>query len=54
MLGRATKLTRLRHQEEENRQLKQMFSDLSLQNQAVGKILQRSSQPCGAAPGSGA
>ncbi|RSK47194.1 IS3 family transposase [Hymenobacter rigui] len=32
-------LTRLKHLEEENRKLKQMFADLSLENQAIKEIL---------------
>ena len=34
-------LTRLKHLEEENRRLKQMFADLSLKNQAIKKILRK-------------
>ena len=34
-------LTRLKHLEEENRQLKQLFADLSLENQAIKKILRK-------------
>ena len=45
-------LTRLKHLEEENRKLKQMFADLSLENQAIKETLRKISQPCGAAPGS--
>ncbi|RSK45866.1 transposase [Hymenobacter perfusus] len=37
-------LTRLRHLEEENRKLKQIFADLSLDNQAIKEIL-RKKQP---------
>jgi putative transposase len=32
-------LTRLKHLEEENRRLNQMFADLSLENQAIKEIL---------------
>jgi len=32
-------LTRLKHLEEENKRLKQMFADLSLENQAIKEIL---------------
>ena len=34
-------LTRLKHLEEENRKLKQMFAGLSLENQASKKILRK-------------
>ena len=34
-------LTRLKHLEEENRRLKQMFADLSLENQAIKEILRK-------------
>jgi putative transposase len=34
-------LTRLKHLEEENRKLKQMFADLSLENQAIKEILRK-------------
>jgi putative transposase len=34
-------LTRLKHLEEENRKLKQLFADLSLENQAIKEILRR-------------
>ena len=34
-------LTRLKHLEEENRRLKQLFADLSLENQAMKEILRR-------------
>ncbi len=36
-----TELTRLKHLEEENRKLKQMFADLSLENQAIKEILRK-------------
>ena len=36
-----TELTRLKHLEEENRKLKQMFADLSLENQAIKDILRK-------------
>jgi putative transposase len=45
-------LTRFKHLEEENRKLKQMFADLSLENQAIKEILRKSIQSCGATPGS--
>lgn len=35
------KLTRLKHLEEENRNLKQIFADLSLENQAIKEILRK-------------
>jgi len=34
-------LIRLKHLEEENRKLKQMFADLSLENQAIKEILRK-------------
>jgi putative transposase len=34
-------LTRLKHLEEENRKLKQLFADLSLENQAIKEILRK-------------
>jgi len=34
-------LTRLKHLEEENRKLKQMFADLSLENQAIKELLRK-------------
>ena len=34
-------LTRLKHLEDENRKLKQMFADLSLENQAIKEILRK-------------
>lgn len=34
-------LTRLKHLEEENRKLKQMFADLSLENQTIKEILRK-------------
>jgi putative transposase len=34
-------LTRLKHLEEENRKLKQMFADLRLENQAIKEILRK-------------
>jgi putative transposase len=34
-------LTRLKHLEEENRRLKQMFADLRLENQAIKEILRK-------------
>ncbi len=34
-------LTRLRYLEEENRKLKQLFADLSLENQAIKEILRK-------------
>jgi len=34
-------LTRLKQLEEENRKLKQMFADLSLENQAIKEILRK-------------
>jgi putative transposase len=34
-------LTRLKHLEEENRKLRQMFADLSLENQAIKEILRK-------------
>ena len=34
-------LTRLKYLEEENRKLKQMFADLSLENQAIKEILRK-------------
>ena len=34
-------LTRLRHLEDENKRLKQMFADLSLENQAIKGILRK-------------
>jgi len=36
-----TELTRLKHLEEENRKLKQMFADLSLEHQAIKEILRK-------------
>lgn len=36
-----TELTRLKHLEEENRRLKQMFANLSLENQATKEILRK-------------
>jgi len=36
-------LTRLKHLEEANRKLKQLFADLSLENQAIKEILRKSS-----------
>ena len=37
----ATEFTRLKHLEEENRKLKQLFADLSLENQAIQEILRK-------------
>jgi putative transposase len=34
-------LTQLKHLEEENRKLKRMFADLSLENQAIQEILRK-------------
>ncbi|AMJ64059.1 transposase [Hymenobacter sp. PAMC 26628] len=34
-------LTRLKHLEDENKRLKQMFADLSLENQAIKEILRK-------------
>ena len=34
-------LTRLKHLEDENKRLKQLFADLSLENQAFKKILRK-------------
>jgi putative transposase len=34
-------LTRLKHLEEENKRLKQMFADSSLENQAIKEILRK-------------
>ncbi|GAC1601794.1 MAG: hypothetical protein NVS3B25_29850 [Hymenobacter sp.] len=34
-------LTRLKHLEDENQHLKQMFADLSLENQAIKEILRK-------------
>lgn len=34
-------LTQLKHLEEENRKLKQMFADLSLENQAIKELLRK-------------
>ncbi len=34
-------LTRLKHLEEENRKLKQLFADLSLENQAIKELLRK-------------
>ena len=34
-------LTRLKHLEEENRKLKQLFAELSLENQAIKEILRK-------------
>lgn len=39
--ARMAELTRLKHLEEENRKLKQMFADLSLENQVIKEILQK-------------
>ncbi|RZJ89661.1 MAG: hypothetical protein EOO60_09785 [Hymenobacter sp.] len=36
-----TELTRLKHLEEENRKLKQLFADLSLENQAIKEMLRK-------------
>ena len=36
-----TELTRLKHLEEENRKLKQLFANLSLENQAIKEILRK-------------
>jgi putative transposase len=33
--------TRLKHLEEENRKLKQLFADLSLENQAIKELLRK-------------
>ncbi|GGF17967.1 transposase [Hymenobacter cavernae] len=40
--------TRLKHLGDENQCLKQMFADLSLENQAIKEILRKSSQRRGA------
>jgi hypothetical protein len=38
---------RLKELEEENRQLRQMVADLSLDNRALKSVLGRSGEPCG-------
>jgi putative transposase len=44
-------LTWLEPLKEDNLKLKQMFADLSLENQAIKEILRNSSQSCGVVPG---